>query len=52
MNKAKLEKLVGNTDYLEGVFELLSQHLKATFELATTELSDKKRGKLIEYIFP
>jgi hypothetical protein len=48
VNKTKLLKLVGNPDYLGGIYELVSQHLKATFELATTELNIIKGGKLIE----
>jgi hypothetical protein len=52
VNEAKLLKLIGNPDYLEGMFDLVSQHLKATFELATVELKTKKRGKLIEAYIP
>jgi hypothetical protein len=47
MNEEKLEKLIGNPDYFSGIYELVSQHLKATVELNT-----KKRGKLIAAYIP
>jgi len=52
VNRAKLEKMIGNPEDLDGVFDVISQHLKAKYETATVELNTKKRGVLIEAYIP